>query len=137
MILLDKLQVLGRISATGVKILVPALREANYSPFYWRSVKEIDRKGLIIIKEQDMPSAFILKHESMNRSAGRSLLMLIHFCLVEHSILIINEEDTFIKNICETFKVQVYSLGEFNIATINNKEYFDFMEDIKKERILK
>lgn len=132
LLLLHRLQVLRRISATGVKLLVPALREADYSPSYWQQIKEIAGQKVIVMQEQEMPMEFICKHEPANRLAGRSLLMLIHFCLAEHAVLVANEDDNFVKTLCSKFKVPVYSLEEFNAATINNKEYFEFMAEMKK-----
>jgi len=137
LILLHKLQVLRRIAATGVKLLIPALREANYSASYWQQIREIADQGIVTIQEHVMPLDFIQKHEPDNRLAGKSLLMLIHFCLNEHAVLVANEDDVFINQLCGAFKVPVYTLGEFNSATINNKEYFEFMAEIKKEQALK
>lgn len=137
LILLHRLQVLRRIAATGVKLLVPALSEADYSASYWVQVREIATQEIIVIQEQEMPIEFIQKHEPANRLAGRSLLMLMHFCLQEHAVLVANEDDHFVRSLCERFKVPFYSLAEFNAATINNKEYFEFMAEIKKERMIR
>lgn len=137
LLLLHRLRVLERIAATGVKILVPALSEADYSPAYWQQLREIDGKGTLTIREQEMPLEFIQKHEPENRLAGRSLLMLMHFCLKEQSVLVGNEEDLFIQNLCAAFKIPFYTLAEFNTATINNKEYFEFIAELKKEKIIR
>ncbi|RYE27466.1 MAG: hypothetical protein EOP45_01135 [Sphingobacteriaceae bacterium] len=134
LILLHRLQVLGRIAATGVSLLVPALKEADYSPVYWQQVKEIAAKGIITIKEQEMPIGFIHQHQPTFRYAGRSLLMLLHFCLAEQAIMVVNEDDLFVQQLCGALKVPVYSLEDFNTATINNKMYFEFMAEIKKEQ---
>lgn len=137
LILLHKLQVLRRIAATGVKLLIPALSEANYSAVYWQQIRDIADQDIITIQEQVMPLDFIKQHESSNRLAGKSLLTLLHFCLTEHAVLVANEDDTFVNQLCTVFKVPVYTLAEFNAATINNKEYFEFMAEIKKEQALK
>ena len=136
LILLHRLQVLGRITATGVNIVVPALREASYSVTYWMQIKRIAECGHLIIKDQEMPLKFISENERKFRMAGRSLLMLLHFCLVEHAILVLNDEDELIKQLCAELGVQFYTLHDFNIATINNKEYFDFITEIKKEQMI-
>lgn len=137
LILLHRLQVLRRIAATGVKLLIPALSEADYSVSYWVQVREIAAQEIIVIQEHEMPIEFIQNHEPANRLAGRSLLMLMHFCLQEHAVLVANEDDHFVRNLCGVFKVPVYSLAEFNAATINNNEYFEFMAEIKKERMIR
>ncbi|MBK0379331.1 hypothetical protein [Mucilaginibacter segetis] len=134
LILLHRLQVLSRIAATGVNVLIPALKEADYSPVYWQQLREIAARGIITIKEQEIPMDFILEHQVVHRRAGRSLLMLLHFCLSEHAILVANEDDVFVRALCTALKVPVYSLEDFNIATINNKMYFEFMAELKKEQ---
>lgn len=137
LILLNRLQILSRIAETGVKILVPSLSEANLSAVYWATIKSIARKGTIQIKDHNIPLEFFAEHEAYNKFAGKGLLMLAHFCSVENSILIINDEDLFVKKLFLDLGLQTYSLEEFNKATINNQEYFEFMMEIKKEQSFK
>lgn len=135
LVLLHRLQVIQRVIETGVKIMVPAIKETDYSAGFWMRIADMADKTLVDIKDSDNTCFdFVSENEPAYKSAGKSLLALIHFCIQENAVLIVNGEESFILEVCLGLGLETCSLDEFNQVTINNKEYFEFMAEMKREQ---
>jgi hypothetical protein len=138
LVLLHRLQVIQRITETGAKIFVPAIWAADHSAPFWSRITEMSDRGLIKIKDSDdCLFDFIAINEPANPLAGKPLLALVHFCKRENAVLIVNEDEVLIQEICRKLDLKTCSMDEFNKATINNIEYFEFMAEIKREQIIR
>lgn len=132
LILLNTCRILQNIEAP---ILVSANKLKNHVSHTIVRVKEIRDKGLITIKDQDDDCFdFVRSNSKRYPAAGNSLLALFHFCRQEHAILIVDEEELLVREMANAFDIKVNSLDEFNLATINNIEYFEFINEMKKEK---
>lgn len=99
-------------------------------------VRDIQQKGLVKIISLDDPGFdFVLTHRKQYRAAGTSVLEMFYMCKTNHATIVLDQEESMIRSLASTFGVNVCTLDEFNLATVNNQEYFQFIIDMKKDRL--
>lgn len=129
--LLHLVKVLDKLD---VPILVPEGLLKRYEPAAQSRSRALHEQGLILIKTlDDNGYDFVNKHRKNFRALGESLLELYYLCIAENATLIVNDDETLVREHAEIFGVSVCTLNEFNLATVNNKERFDFINEMKME----
>jgi len=99
-------------------------------------VKDIQQKGLVNIISLDDPGFdFVLTNRKQYRAAGSSVLEMFYMCKTNHATIVVDQDETMIRDLANTFGINVCTLDEFNLATVNNQEYFQFINEMKKERM--
>jgi len=98
-------------------------------------VKMLEKDGLVQIKPLDEEGyKFVLNNKKNYRQAGCALLEVFHMCQTHNAILIVGEEETLIRSLATQLGIKTFTMDEFNQSTVNNKEYFEFINEIKKEK---
>jgi len=135
LILLHHAKMLQLIVDTGVKIMVPEISRTAYSAPFWVGIDDIAKKGWVSLKDSDDTCfEFVMAHARNYRFAGKPLLALMHFCRQERAVLIVDDDETLVRTVCAELNVNTCSLLDFNRATINNNEYFEFIMEVKESR---
>lgn len=137
LILLDTLHLTEQLYDNQVAVLVSEMKLQNHAHTTEQRIRKIAEKGYLkIIPSDDSTFQFVISNCKVYRSAGKQLLGLIHFCKCHHAVLIVDEGNTYVRGLADTFNIPVFSLREFNKATLNNTEYIEFMMEVKKQKSL-
>ena len=128
---------LARILASiDVPILVPEGKLKRHNGQVNVRVKDLQQKGLVSIIPLDDPGFdFVLTNRRQYRAAGNSVLEMIYMCKTKHVTMVVDQDELMIRTLASNFGVNVCTLDEFNLATVNNPEYFQFINDMKKDRM--
>ncbi|WP_316844988.1 hypothetical protein [Pedobacter psychrodurus] len=132
LLLLQKVSILSNIE---VPILVCNAKLKRHNGQVIAQVRSLHDKGLVSIKEtSDIGFEFVLEHRRTYRALGNSFLEMIHMCISHSTTIVVNDDETMVRSLAKLFKINVFTMEEFNQATVNNKEYFEFINEIKRER---
>lgn len=129
------LQLTRLLPSISVPILVADGILKYHSPPVPERVKMLEKDGLIqLISLDDAGYKFVQGNRRKYRQAGCSLLEVFYMCLSHKAILIVGEEETLIRSLAKELKIKTFTMEEFNRATVNNKEYFEFINELRKEK---
>ncbi|TKB99147.1 hypothetical protein [Pedobacter cryophilus] len=129
------LQLTKVLPSLNVPILVAKgkLKYHNNNTIY--KINDLGDKGLIVIKELDDEGyEFVLSNRKEFAAAGSALLEIFYLCKTNNAILIVDEEEILIRDFANKLQVRTSTLDEFNQVTVNNKEYFEFINEMKKDK---
>jgi hypothetical protein len=132
LLLLNNVQLLPRL---GVPILIPRGKLKRHEFATVKRIEGIADKGYVKIFELDDEGfAFVIENRRSYRSESHSFLEMLYMCKSTNSAIVAEEDEHTVRAAAHDFGLNVYTMDEFNTATINNKEYFDFINEIKLER---
>lgn len=123
------------LPSIGVPILVAEGKLNRHVSQVIMRTRDLAEKGLLNIITLDDPGfEFVLAHRRQYRAAGNSVLEMIYMCKTNHATMVVDQNELMIRNLASTFGVNVCTLDEFNFATVNNLEYFQLINEMKRER---
>jgi hypothetical protein len=98
-------------------------------------IRDLSNSGLVtLIPLDDLGYEFVAMNRKKYSAAGCPLLEVLYMCHSQNAVLIVEENESFIRTLANVFQVEMITLDEFNTATINNKEYFEFINEMKKDK---
>lgn len=123
------------IQSLDVPILVAKGKLKRHDPPIVKRIEGLDEKGYVSIRElDDLGMEFVLRHRKEYRAVGNSFLEMIYMSKSNNATIIVDVDEKMIRNVAKLFEINVCTLNEFNLATVNNTEYFEFINEMKKER---
>ena len=132
LLLLNNVQVLPRL---GVPILIPRGKLKRHEFATVKRFEGLAGKGYVNILElDDAGFEFVIQNKKRYRSESHSFLEMLYISKSTNSTIIAEDDESTVRSAAADFGINVYNMDEFNTATINNKEYFDFINEIKLER---
>ncbi len=132
---LNKLQQLELIAADGYEIYVPLLQLENYSESVKTEVQLCQEKGFLKYITSDVFQSFLEKNNLVYSHLGKGFLFLLHCCLENNLVLVINKNNFTQNEICERLGIKTISIKDFSKEVIRNEKYYDFLI-MNKDKII-
>jgi len=131
--LLNSAQQLSSIADDGYKLIVPLLQLEHYGHETNRIIEGCEEKGTVKLIDVEGFEAFLIKNNSIG--FGKCFLYLLHTCIVENSVLVIDNKEITQIEFANRVGVETISIDEFTKNVIKNKKYIDFLMSVKDQLI--
>lgn len=133
LITLSQLKLLQPIISDGCKILTSEYRLSYYSAPKQLQVKALIKAGLVqLIDHPEDLASFIEEFSEAFCYAGEGVLLLMHLCKSNGSVLVIEEDEQLIIDVATYFGVKTIPIIEFYEQKIKDCRYREFIVNANK-----
>lgn len=134
--LLNDMKQLELVVDDGYKVFVPYLQLQNYSSDIKSKISNCENLGFLTMIDCDEFQNFLNKNNLDNSPFGKGFLFLLHCCVANNLILVINNAKPVHVALCKKLNVSILSIEDFNKEVIKNKQYYDFLTSNKDKIIV-